>query len=157
MLFSAYWSCSVYFVCLELFVLEIGTENSWAIFIRLTLKHRLALNKQAVQEWVTLDACFTATAQLRSALPDANRPRWVIAEVPLPIANGTIEVVREFFDGRVVSRGLWPPPPHSPDLTPSDFYLWPSLKHKVYKTNSPTLEEYPPGDFKHFWRRSPEI
>jgi hypothetical protein len=33
-------------------------------------------------------------------------------------------------------RGLWPP--RSPDLTPWDFYLWRTLKDKVYKKSSHT-------------------
>jgi hypothetical protein len=31
--------------------------------------------------------------------------------------------------------------PHLPDITLCDFYLWGSLKDKVYKTNPHTLEE----------------
>jgi hypothetical protein len=47
--------------------------------------------------------------------------------------------LREFFDGRIMSSVLWPP--RSPDLRPCAFYLWRSLKDKLYKTNPHTLEE----------------
>jgi hypothetical protein len=43
------------------------------------------------------------------------------------------------FRDHVISHDLWPP--HSPDLTPFDFYLWGSLKGKLYNTNLHTLEE----------------
>jgi len=42
----------------------------------------------------------------------------------------------------VIGRGgpvLWPP--RSPDLTPLDFYLWGTLKDKVYRTEVTSLEE----------------
>jgi hypothetical protein len=54
-------------------------------------------------------------------------------------AHVSLEALRQVFDGCVVSRGLWTP--RSPDLTACDFYLWGSLKGKVYKTNPHTLEE----------------
>jgi hypothetical protein len=34
---------------------------------------------------------------------------------------------------------VWPP--HSPDLSTCDFYLWGYLKGKVYETNPHTLDE----------------
>jgi hypothetical protein len=55
------------------------------------------------------------------------------------MAHVDLEALLEVFDDHVISRGLWPP--HSPDLTPCDFYLWGSLKDRVYKTNTHTLEE----------------
>ena len=55
------------------------------------------------------------------------------------MAHVSFETLRELFDGRVLSRGLWLP--RSRDLTPCDFYLWGSLKDKVHKTNLHTLEE----------------
>ena len=36
-----------------------------------------------------------------------------------------------FFGDRVISKGLWPP--RSPDLTPSDYFLWGYLKGRVYQ------------------------
>ena len=35
------------------------------------------------------------------------------------------------FRHRVISKGLWPP--RSPDLTPSDYFLWVYLKGRVYQ------------------------
>jgi hypothetical protein len=46
------------------------------------------------------------------------------------------------FEDRVVSlktQYAWPP--HSPDLSPLDFYLWGFLKDQVYKTSPTTLKE----------------
>jgi hypothetical protein len=55
------------------------------------------------------------------------------------MAYVSLEALREVFDDHVISRGLWPP--CSLDLTPCDFYLWGSLRVKVYKTNPHTVEE----------------
>jgi len=53
-----------------------------------------------------------------------------IAEVNLPF---------ESLHGRVIRLVLWPL--RFPDLTLCEFYWWESLKGKLYKTNSHTLEE----------------
>jgi hypothetical protein len=55
------------------------------------------------------------------------------------MAYVSLDALWEVFSDHEISRGLWPP--HSPDLTPCDFYVWESLKEKVYKTNPHTLEE----------------
>jgi hypothetical protein len=54
-------------------------------------------------------------------------------------ANSTMQILSEFFCGRIISRNLLPP--RSPDLSPLDFYLWGVLKENVYKNNPHTLEE----------------
>jgi hypothetical protein len=43
------------------------------------------------------------------------------------------------FGDRIISSGLWPA--HLPDLTPCDYYLWGTLKDKVYRMNSHMEEE----------------
>lgn len=46
------------------------------------------------------------------------------------------------FDDRWIRRlGPWNWPPRSPDLTPLDFYLWGTLKDRVYKTPVHNREE----------------
>jgi hypothetical protein len=53
----------------------------------------------------------------------------------------TIAVVRQQFDGRIISRNAdvnWPP--RSCDLTPLDFYLWGAVKDKCYVDNPETIE-----------------
>jgi hypothetical protein len=54
-------------------------------------------------------------------------------------ANNSMVALDEVFGERVISRGLWPP--RSPDLNPCDFYLWGTLKEKVYVNNPHSLEE----------------
>jgi hypothetical protein len=54
-------------------------------------------------------------------------------------ANNSMVALHEVFGERVISRGLWPP--RSPDLNPCDFYLWGTLKEKVYVNNQHSLEE----------------
>ncbi|GBL80916.1 hypothetical protein AVEN_26325-1 [Araneus ventricosus] len=39
----------------------------------------------------------------------------------------------------LVEEQEWPP--HSPDLTPMDFFLWGYLKQQVYATPPPTLQD----------------
>jgi inhibitor of nuclear factor kappa-B kinase subunit alpha len=55
------------------------------------------------------------------------------------IATYSIHVLNKVFEDRLISRGLWPA--RSPDLNPCDFYLWESLKDKVYSSNPHTLDE----------------
>jgi hypothetical protein len=47
-------------------------------------------------------------------------------------------IIREVFEDRIISRGLWPP--RSSDLSFCNFYLWGNLKGKVYKNNSHGIE-----------------
>jgi len=45
--------------------------------------------------------------------------------------------IQSFFGDRVISKGLWPP--HSPDLTASDYFLWGYLKGRVYRNKPRTI------------------
>jgi hypothetical protein len=47
--------------------------------------------------------------------------------------------ISDIFGDIVISESLWPA--HSPDLMPCAFYLWGSLKDKVYKINPNTLHK----------------
>ena len=53
--------------------------------------------------------------------------------------KSTSRIHERFTKERTFSKGLWPP--RSPDLTTCDFYLWSSLKSKVYANNPRTLED----------------
>ena len=47
--------------------------------------------------------------------------------------------LEQHFPGRIISRKTeneWAP--HSPDMSPPDFYLWRILKYSVYKDNPRT-------------------
>lgn len=54
-------------------------------------------------------------------------------------AENSMHELRSVYGDRIISRGLWPP--RSPDLSPCDFYLWGTLKNKVYASNPHTLQE----------------
>jgi hypothetical protein len=43
------------------------------------------------------------------------------------------------FPGRLISKRLWPP--RSPDLNPTDLFLWGHLKDTVYSNHPHTLQE----------------
>ena len=47
--------------------------------------------------------------------------------------------IENFFDDRVISKALWPS--RSPDLSPSDFFLWGALKGKTYAKKPRTAQE----------------
>ena len=54
--------------------------------------------------------------------------------------------VRAYLDGHlpnrwVIQRGSIEYPPHSPDFTPMDFFMWGHVKHKVYTTKPATINE----------------
>jgi hypothetical protein len=53
-------------------------------------------------------------------------------------ANSSVQMLSEFFGGRIISQNLWPP--QSLDLSPSDFCLWGFLKEKVCKNNPHVAE-----------------
>jgi len=46
--------------------------------------------------------------------------------------------IQYFFGDRAISKGLWPP--RSPDLTPSDYFLWGYLKGRVYQNKPLTID-----------------
>jgi hypothetical protein len=54
-------------------------------------------------------------------------------------ATYSIFVLNEVFEDKLISRRLWPA--RSPDLNSCEFYLWESLKDKVYSNNPHTLVE----------------
>jgi len=49
------------------------------------------------------------------------------------------EKLKVFFKDRIISKKLWPP--RSPDLKPTDFFLWGLLKGKVCKNTPRTIEQ----------------
>lgn len=54
----------------------------------------------------------------------------------------TLELLREFFDNRIISRNTENEyPPRSCDITPCDFFLWPYLKNTIFRTPINDLEE----------------
>ncbi|GFY43575.1 putative DD41D transposase [Trichonephila inaurata madagascariensis] len=57
-------------------------------------------------------------------------------------AHGTIDLLKNKFDERVISRnGPVDWPPRSCDLTPLDFFLWDYVKSLVYVNKPTTLKE----------------
>jgi len=54
-------------------------------------------------------------------------------------SNESMTENESFFDGRIISKALWPP--RSPDLSPPDFFLWDALKEKAYANKPRTIHE----------------
>ncbi|XP_043676454.1 uncharacterized protein LOC122633042 [Vespula pensylvanica] len=57
-------------------------------------------------------------------------------------AEPTMEILREIFSGRLISKqGAIEFPERSPDLTATDFFLWGYLKGKVYRNKPRTIQQ----------------
>ncbi|EZA56753.1 hypothetical protein X777_02360 [Ooceraea biroi] len=89
--------------------------------VRSALRHRRRseriLNLRQ-NSWIQLDGCPSHCArQVRNWLDEHYAHRWIDRGGPV----------------------FWPP--RSPDLTPLDFYLWATLKNKVYSTEVISLED----------------
>ena len=55
-----------------------------------------------------------------------------------------------FTEERTISKGLWPP--RSPDLSSCDFYLWGTLKQKIYANNPHNLDQLKENITNAIWR-----
>ncbi|XP_031333083.1 uncharacterized protein LOC116163333 [Photinus pyralis] len=69
-------------------------------------------------------------------------------------ARATLQYLEQFYDNRLISKGLWPP--RSPDLTPLDFFLFPTLKNNVFRNRLHTLDELRAAIIEELERISPE-
>jgi hypothetical protein len=54
-------------------------------------------------------------------------------------SNSTMEMLKQFFDDRIISKNLWPP--RSPDLTPPDYFVWGYLKQVVFSNRPQIIED----------------
>lgn len=73
-------------------------------------------------------------------------------------ANETMALLREKFNGRVISqRGDVDWPPRSCDLTPLDFFLWGYLKKKVYVDKPATIQELKDEIIRHINGIEPQL
>ena len=60
--------------------------------------------------------------------------------IPHTAAVSMMELRRIFGGGeRIISKNLWPP--RSPYLTACDFYLWGTLKGRVYRKNPHSIDD----------------
>jgi hypothetical protein len=118
------------------------------------LIHEFLIHGKKIGVWYAISAhritgCFMTIQLMLSGMYKqhpkpifrrANRRRKAIQDsATAHMVYISLEAVQEVFSDCIISFGLWPP--HSPDLTPCDFYLWGNLKDKVYKTNPHTLEK----------------
>ena len=73
-------------------------------------------------------------------------------------ANETMALLRNKFNGRVISRNgdvNWPP--RSCDLTTLDFFLWGYLKEKVYVDKPATIQELKDEIIRHINGIEPQL
>lgn len=84
---------------------------------------------------------FLEVMQRRCA--DNYATQWYQQDGATPhTARATIQLIKESFGERVISRNTPHPwPANSPDLNPLDFFLWGHLKAEVYKGKPETLSQ----------------
>ena len=84
------------------------------------------------------------TAELETRLSYSMRAKFHFQQDGAPpyTSKLALDWLKTHFNNRVISRKTdfeWAP--HSPDLSPPDFFLWGYLKDRVYKTNPQTIGE----------------
>ena len=58
------------------------------------------------------------------------------------MANCVKQFLSHTFNERIISRSFsfaWPP--RSPDIAPPDYWLWGSIKHRVYANHPTTIQD----------------
>jgi len=91
---------------------------------------------------------------LKQAIPEAHSKGFVDGYIrqqdgaPAHRTKANLDLIHESFDDRVIAKGCparfkkgtdWPP--YSPDLNPMNYYMWGSVKDKVYKKRPKTIPE----------------
>ena len=88
--------------------------------------------------------------ELKTRFPGYLKRLWFQQDGASPhSAHITRDWLKENFKKRVVSKNFsieWSP--HSPDLSPPDFYLWGYLKDRVYQEKPRTLSQLKPAVLK---------
>lgn len=76
-------------------------------------------------------------------LPLDRRDCWYQLDGAPPHCGNVIDQeLYDMFEDRWIRRlGPWNWPPRSPDLTPLDFYLWGTIKQRIYSTPVESVEE----------------
>ena len=74
----------------------------------------------------------------RKFVPALRRKRGIDMNIGVPV----LEFLRQYFprDGLILHQTDNPWPPNSPNLNPSDYFLWGYLKDRVYENNPQTTE-----------------
>lgn len=100
--------------------------------------HTVTINQQRYRVIVRR---FCSSLEHRQGVPF--QTQWFMQDGATPhTANQTLEMLRDMFDDRVISRRTENPwAPHSPDLTPLDFFLWGYAKDNVFKVHPNSLQE----------------
>ena len=78
----------------------------------------------------------TAPSCWKYPIESSSSSGWFTATSHTPHAS--MAEIQPFFGDRFILKGLWPP--HSPDLTPPDHFLWGCLKGTVYQNKPRTID-----------------
>lgn len=127
-----------------------ATENPHAL-------HETSLHPQKVGVWCAIsrrkvvgpiffestinsDAYSEIIHEFIAHLEEDERMCWLQQDnATCHTSNETMALLRQFFEDRIISKGIWPP--RSPDLSPCDYFLWGYLKGKVYENNPRTVQD----------------
>jgi hypothetical protein len=112
------------------------------------LFHKVPLHSQKISCWyaisrkrivgpiffseiITAEKYQVIIMQFISLLNEEERSCWLQQNgATWHTANSTMEMIKQCFDDKIISKNLWPP--RCPDLTPPDYFLWGYLKQIVY-------------------------
>ncbi|PNF21376.1 hypothetical protein B7P43_G15469 [Cryptotermes secundus] len=119
-----------------------------------------ALNKSAVYYWFSRfkDGQETSEDDQRSGRPSTPRTEEMIGKVRqlircdrgMTIADHTSLVVPQFLAEKNIPVST--EPPYSPDLAPSDFWLFPTLKMSFKGTSFATMEDIKSTAMTELWK-----
>jgi hypothetical protein len=91
-------------------------------------------------ETVTAEKYQEIIMQFISLLNKEKRVCWLQQDVATcHTANSTMEMLKQFFDDRIISKNLWPP--RSLDLTLPDYFVWGYLKQVVFSNRPQIIED----------------
>jgi hypothetical protein len=101
------------------------------------IPHKRIVGPIFFSQTVTVEKYKEIIVQFISLLNEEEHFCWLQQDgATWHIANSTMEMIKQFFDVRIISKNLWPP--RSPDLTAPDYFLWGYLKQVVY-SNRPKI------------------
>jgi hypothetical protein len=119
----------------ELHQVPLHTEK---IGVRCAISRRRIIGPIFFDTTVTSAVYADTVQQFVALLNEYERYCWYQQDgATCHTSNETMTLLKQFFDDRIISKNLWPP--RSPDLTPTDFFLWDYLKETVYKKKPRTL------------------
>ena len=114
-----------------------------AVFLRFIMMHEQIENIEN-NKGRYVDVLEKFTSELEARFSYSMRVKFHFQQdgAPPHTSKLALDWLKSHFNNRVISRKTdfeWAP--HSPDLSPPDFFLWGYMKDQVYKTSPQTIGE----------------